>query len=161
MNDTLRTLYAFNLGYCQRLVEDITEEELLTVPTEGVNPPGWLLGHLAICTDYALANLGAEKQCPEAWHKMFGPKSKPAAPGSDHPSKAELMEALETGHKLVTEASMNVSTEQLSGPNPIEFLRGPLPTVGDLLAHLMATHEASHIGHLSNWRRQMGRPPLF
>lgn len=161
MNDTLRTLYAFNLGYCQRLMEDITDEDLLTAPNEGINPPGWLLGHLAICTDYALANLGADKKCPEEWHRKFGPRSKPAAPGSDHPSKAELMTALEAGHAAVDEVARKVAFEELTGENPIEFLRGSLPTVGDLLAHLLSTHEATHLGHLSNWRRQMGRAPLF
>jgi len=161
MNDTLRTLYAFNLGYCERLMEDISEDDLLTVPSSGVNHPGWLLGHLAVCTDYAMQSFGKEKRFPEEWHAMFGPGSQPASQGSEHPSKEELTKALREGHAAVVEASQGFSPEQLTAPNPIKFLRESLPTVADLVAHLMATHEASHIGHLSNWRRQMGRPPLF
>jgi len=35
-----------------------------------------------------------------------------------------------------------------------------LPTRGDLLAHILTTHEATHLGQLSAWRRQLGFPPV-
>ncbi|QDT00287.1 DinB family protein [Adhaeretor mobilis] len=161
MNDTFRNLYAFNLGYCEQLMEDIPQEELLIVPNPGVNHPGWQLGHLAVCTDYAMKSFGKEKRFSEEWHTMFGPGSQPASEGSSHPSKQELMKSLREGHAAVVEASHGFSPEQLTDPNPIEFLRVRLPTVADLVAHLMSTHEAAHIGHLSSWRRQTGRPSLF
>jgi hypothetical protein len=40
-------------------------------------------------------------------------------------------------------------------------LRHVFPTAGDLLAHLLTSHEATHVGHLSACRRGRGMPPLF
>lgn len=173
MDETFRTLYALNLGYCRRLIQDIEESEMYVQPSPGVNPPAWLLGHLAFCTDYALDLVGQPRRLPESWHEWFGMQSKPVPEPSEQelgpskekrlPTKEELWNRHAEGHEAVAEASKTVSAEVLAEPNPlpIEFLVRALPTKGDLLAHLMATHEAAHLGHLSNWRRQTGRPPLF
>lgn len=163
MDETFRTLYKLNLGYCQRLLEDIEESEMHLQPSPAVNPPAWLLGHLAICTDYALELMGDARRLPDSWHEWFGMQSKPVAEPGVYPTKEQLWERHAAGHEAVAEASKRVSDETLAerNPLPIPFLVRALPTKGDLLAHLMATHEASHLGHLSNWRRQTGRPPLF
>ena len=161
MNDHFRNLYAFNHGYCERLLADISDEEMLAQPSPDVNTPAWLLGHLTVCTDYALSIMGQEKRLPRTWAILFGPKTKPVSEKRPFPHKQELWEAYSAGHEAVTSASFDIAPELLEKPNSIEFLLEALPTSGDLLAHLMSTHEASHLGHLSNWRRQMGRPPLF
>lgn len=161
MNDYFRTLYAFNHGYCEQLLSDIADDEMLIQPSEGVNPPAWLLGHLAICTDFALGVLGREKKCPREWMVYFGPGSKPQPGDRTWPVRQALWKAYSEGHELVDAASRDFDPELLAQPNPVEFLVSAMPTAGDLLAHLMTTHECFHLGHLSNWRRQIGRAPLF
>jgi len=162
MNEYFRKLYAFNHGYCQQLLEDIGEDEMLIQPAAGVNSPAWLLGHLALCTDFALGILGQEKRLPRPWMVDFGPKSSPTPGKRPFPGKPELWQAYSTGHDAVEQATRGeIAPEMLSAANPVDFLQSVLPTAGDLLAHLMTTHESSHLGHLSNWRRQMGRGPLF
>lgn len=163
MSQTLLTLYDFNLAYCERLAGDITSEQMTAQPSPGVNPPAWLLGHLAICTDFGLQLLGKPNRLPAEWHQEFGPGSKPLSETHPYPEKDELLIALREGHAAVAAALAEADVSVLAEPNPLpfEFLQQTLPTKGDLLAHLMATHEASHLGHLSNWRRQMGLPPLF
>ena len=161
MNDYVRTLYAFNHGYCKNLLADIADDEMLHQPAEGVNTPAWLLGHLAICTDSALGMLGEEKRLPREWFVCFGPKSSPTPGERTWPSRQELWDGYSAGHEAVDAATHEISPELLAEPNPLEFLLAALPTKGDLLAHLMTTHESLHLGHLSNWRRQTGRPPLF
>ncbi len=162
MNEYFRTLYAFNHGYCKNLLADIGEEEMLLQPAEGVNSPAWLLGHLALCTDFALGVLGQEKRLSAEWMTNFGPGSSPTPANQPFPEKQPLWDAYATGHEAVEEATRGpIAPEYLSAANPVEFLQPVLPTAGDLLAHLMTTHESSHLGHLSNWRRQMGRAPLF
>lgn len=161
MNDYFRKLYAFNHNYCKQLLADVTDDEMLVQPSSAVNTPAWLLGHLAICTDFALGILEQEKQIPREWMVYFGPGSKPHPGDRTWPSKAELWDAYSSGHQLVDAATLDIDPPLLAKPNPIEFLQSDLPTSGDLLAHLMATHESLHLGHLSNWRRQTGRPPLF
>jgi len=163
MNDTIRTLYAFNFAYCQNLFADIGEEEMLKQPSANINPPAWLLGHLAICTDYALKMMDLDGRLPAEWHEEFGPDSQPLSRKYPYPSKQEMWDAYAAGHEVVESASREVLAETLQKPNPLpfKFLKQTLPTTGDLLGHLMTTHEASHLGHLSNWRRQMGRKQLF
>jgi len=38
----------------------------------------------------------------------------------------------------------------------IELVKAALPTVGDLLLHVMTAHPMLHLGQLSAWRRLMG-----
>ena len=163
MSQTLLTLYNFNLSYLERLTADIPEEQMTVQPTPHVNPPAWLLGHLAICTDMALGLLGQPTRLPQEWHAEFGPGSEPLSQQHPYPDKEELLIALREGHAAVAAALEAADLETLAEKNPVpmKFLQQTLPTKGDVLAHLMATHEASHLGHLSNWRRQMGLPPLF
>ena len=161
MNEYFRTLYAFNHGYCEELLSDISEDEMLTQPSPGVNPPAWLLGHLAICTDSALGLLGQEKLLPREWRVYFGPGSSPMPGERTWPGRQELWDGYSVGHEAVDASTCDIASELLCEPNPIEFLQSALPTKGDLLAHLMTTHESLHLGHLSNWRRQTGRKPLF
>lgn len=163
MNDSLLTLYSYNLGFCQRLLEDVEEEQMQHQPSPGVNPPSWIVGHLALATDYALGIMGEPKRLPEEWSQEFGPGSEPLSQQHPYPSKAELLIALKEGHAAVVAALPKVDPEALTAKNPLPspMLQRAFPTAGDLLAHLLSTHEAFHLGHLSNWRRQMGRPPLF
>ena len=163
MTPHLLTLYAFTLESCERLMDDISQEEMEHQPAEGVNTPAWILGHLAICTDFALGLLGKPKRLPDSWHEEFGPGTSPQSKKRQYPSREELLTALREGHEAVVAALPAVDSKALAGPNPLAmpFLQRTLPTAGDLLAHLLSTHEAAHLGHLSNWRRQTGRGPLY
>lgn len=161
MDQTFTNLYAFTLFFAESLMRDIDDTELRHQPSPGVNPPAWILGHLAICTDSALKLLGQPPRLPEAWHKGFGRGSDPASPDLPEVTKEELLTALREGHAAVVTALPSASAETLARPSPFKALADSLPTVGDLLGHLLTTHEAMHLGHLSNWRRQRGRPPLF
>lgn len=154
-------LYANMLHYGKLLTADLNDGQLLLQPLPGINTPMWVLGHLAVVSDQGLEVLGQPKVCPEAWHQAFTTGTKPDAGPQPQPSKAELLAALERGHDLLTRAARNASPAALDSPNPVPFLRTPYPTVADLLAHLMTTHEGIHLGQLSAWRRLMGLPPVL
>ena len=154
-------LYKFNLFLLEKMTEDISDSELSQQTAPGTNPPIWILGHLAVSTDYASKTLGIPTACPKAWHVDFGPGSTPLKMHDPAPTKDQLMEAIRSGHQRVTDAARNVTAEHLAAPHPVALLRGsPVETVGDLITHLMNTHEAMHIGQLSMWRRLTGRKPL-
>jgi len=155
-------LYDFVLGYVQRLMADVDDAQLAWSPQPGVHSAAWILAHLAIATDYALMNLGQKGAMPKEWHRRFGPGSAELSTGEPRPSKAELLEALAAGHARVKEAVKGARPEALQGPHPVKVLDGtPIKTVEQLIAHLMTTHAATHVGQLSFWRRCAGKPPLF
>ncbi|MBI5864603.1 MAG: DinB family protein [Planctomycetes bacterium] len=155
-------LYSFLLGYLKRLTADIDDAKLDWQPQPGVHSAAWILGHLAISTDYVLMNLGQKGACPKEWHKRYGPGSAELAAGESRPSLRELMTAIEQGHARVTEAVRNPDPATLAKPHPVRVLDGtPIQTVDHLIGHLLTTHAAAHIGQLSFWRRCAGLPALF
>ena len=76
-------------------------------------------------------------------------------------TRPELLATWEAGHERVDRAAKAAPEGSLDGPHSLEIptIKRLLPTKADLLAHLMTSHEASHIGHLSNWRRQSSKRP--
>lgn len=163
MFDRERVVYRATLDLLERLMDDVTNDELSKHPLPGMNPPRWILGHLAVSTDYGLRMLGQEPVVEPEWHKGFGPGSNNDDAGDLRPTKDELLTALRAGHDRVLAALDNADETALSQPHGITFasLDRGFPTRGDLLAFLMGGHEAFHIGQLSAWRRASGRSPLF
>jgi hypothetical protein len=155
-------LYGFVLDYIRRSAADISDAQLTEQPAPTMNPPLWILGHLAVATDYALVNLGQRPQCPKDWHRAFGMGSRPLAEMTQRPTKAELLAAIERGHAAVTAAVPQATAEMLEKPHPVEPLRSsPIQSVRDLISHLLTTHPMFHVGQLSYWRRHAGFQPYF
>jgi hypothetical protein len=157
------TLARFVAGYARLLVADLDDAALADPIAPGANHPAWILGHLAIATDYARQQLGLPAACPEAWHRRFGPGSTPEPDRALYPPKAELLAALEAGIAGVLDALPGADPAAMAAPHgvPIAFLRDAVPTRADLLAHLLTTHPAVHLGQLSLWRRARGLPGVL
>lgn len=156
-------LYGFTLSYGRMQALDIPDEQFADQPAAGVNHPAWIFGHLSISTDYALKQLGAETHCPPEWFKLFGPGSQAEPDRAKYPAKKTLLDAWKAGHEQVLAALPSADPAKLAAPHtlPMELLRKAFPRTRDLLAHLLTTHEAAHLGQLSMWRRLKGMKPLF
>ncbi len=161
MFETEFRINRFLLQYCQMLSADIPEERFAEQPLPGVNHPAWILGHLAISSDFAVAILGGEKVLPEHWYKLFGPGSTLTAVRADYPTRAELLLAIEAGYQHAREQAASATPEILAKPNPNRRLRGELPTVHDAYAFLLTAHFSLHLGQFSTWRRMIGLAPMF
>lgn len=162
MKELLLTLYDFQLGYIKMIVKDLDDEDLGTTPFAGANPPVWILGHLAVCTDYAARLLGERPVCPREWHKQFAPGTKPAEVAQPYPSKRDLVGAIINGHERVATALQNADLAKLNEPHAVELLKASnLKTNADVLAHLMTTHPAFHVAQLSACRRGKGLGPVI
>ena len=163
MMELVVPVFNLNLWYSQKLVADLTDEQMCAQPVEGrvMNHPAFLLGHLALVAgNFATGFVGAAPVCPEAWKELFNQGATPLADRSRYPSKAVLLKALEDAHARLADAVVKAAPEMLSQPAP-EKMRARFPTIGALLAGMMTAHEASHNGQLSAWRRAMGLPPVF
>jgi hypothetical protein len=156
------SVYAFSLSYIELLVGELSDQDLCDPLAPGANPPAWVLGHLAVVSDFALHSLGRPMVCPPAWHKQFGPKSDPSAMSKPYPTKAELMSALRRVHAEVTAAARTADAAAMDQPHSIAMFDGtPIRTVGEAVTLVMTAHEGVHIGQLSLSRRLRGRPHLF
>jgi hypothetical protein len=155
--------FAFQLGYCQRMLADIDNLELARQAIPGGNHPAWIVGHLCLAADNGLKMLGQPSRLDESFGKLFGRGSAPQADRGLYPTKETLVAKLASTHAALAAAVPAASAELLAKPNPlpVPMLQQALPTVGHLLSHLLTTHEAMHLGQLSAWRRAMGREPLF
>jgi len=59
-------------------------------------------------------------------------------------------------------AAVRADPDRMSQPQTSDFFKGsPVETIGDVVAHLMTSHLAFHLGQISAWRRLQGRPPLI
>jgi DinB superfamily len=163
MMDLILPVFNLNLWYSQKLVADLTDEQMCAQPVEGVvmNHPAFLLGHLALVAgNFATGFVDAAPVCPEEWKELFNQGAKPLADRSRYPSKAVLLQKLEEAHSRLADAVTKAAPEVLAQPAP-EKMRARFPTVGALLAGMMTAHEGSHNGQLSAWRRAMGLPSVF
>ncbi len=161
MLETETKIYAFMRSAFDLLLTGVDESKFADQPMPGMNPPAWILGHLAIVADRGCEVLGAPRQLSEAWHTQFGPGSTPSSKLSDYPSKAELLAALDAGHARLSSLALAADPALLAEPHGRERIAALLPTKGDLVAMMMTAHEGTHLGQLSTWRRCIGIPPLF
>jgi uncharacterized damage-inducible protein DinB len=149
-------------GLLQKLSNEFDDAAFQRPLTEGGNSPAYILGHLAIVNDYALRNLGQQRIASAEWHKRFRPGASPKDDTSPLPTKAELLEVLEKGRRLICEACMSVDPEKMNQPQTSDFFKdSPVKTVGDVVGHLLTTHLAFHLGQISAWRRMQGKPPII
>lgn len=155
------TIYRFMYRYGRQIIADLSEEQMKTPAFAGANPPSWIIGHLTVSADYALKIMGQPTLVAKNWHVMFGPGSSPMKHLDKHPGRAELLAAYEAGHEAVLTALPNVELEAMKAPSFFEPLIKDLPTMGDLLTHLLTSHEGFHVSQLSACRRAGGLSPLF
>jgi hypothetical protein len=157
------TVYEFLRRYCHLLVADIDDAQFACQPSPGLNPPAWLLGHLALVPDFLAHILGTSPHMDPAWLRQFGPGSVPSNDRAAYPSKVELLAAYEAAHDRMIAAVRQADPVALrvSHGVDLEILKVGLPTKADVVSHLLTSHEAAHLGQLSTWRCLVGLPRLF
>lgn len=156
MLDHVTYLYGFNLGFAQKLVKDLTNEQMAGQAGGVINHPAWSLGHLVVAADHMGHLLGLESSLPDGWRETFRTGGEPSDDPSDYPGKEEILAALEQQHARNTEAVKKADPSRFAEPHPNEETRDHFPTVGDMIVFLMTSHEMDHLGQIAAWRRAMG-----
>jgi DinB superfamily len=161
MKDLVLPSYNLTLNYARKLAADVPDEQMTAQPVPGrvMNHPAFVLGHLAWAGDVACWLLG-QPPAHADWKELFGMGTTPQADRSLYPSKADLVKALEDAHARVIDALDKAAPDALTQLPP-ERMRSRFPTVGHALLGLMTSHESTHLGQFSAWRRAMGLPSVF
>jgi hypothetical protein len=140
--------YTFSLGHLQRLVEDLSDGQMVRLPKGVVNHPAWTLGHLAAASNYVAKVLELDSTFPADWEEKFKTGGVPTTEASAFPSKEAILAELRAQHGRVADAMVHA--------DPAIFTKEYFPTIGDFCAYLMTAHEGNHIGQIVAWRRAMG-----
>lgn len=154
-------IYAFLLHYGKGLLADIPPEKMAFQPTPNSNTPAWHIGHLCVVGDFFCRVLGGESKCPREWREMFGRNSTPDPQAVGYPDKDTLIAAHIDTHERFSRAVAGIPAAKLEEPNPVADMRSVLPTFGDFTAHLLTSHEGTHLGQIAAWRNAVGLPRVF
>ena len=152
-----------NMQYGPKLVEDLTEDQMLAQPApEGKSPanhPAWIFSHLNAYHPVieSLIN-GVEFEDPK--QHPFGMLSKPEADPAIYETKQELVDRFVAGHQAVERLLSRQSDSLFAMPVKLSRWAEVMPTVGNALPYLMLNHENLHLGQLSAWRRIQGLPSV-
>lgn len=162
MVNTIIKQFDFNLAFANKLVEDVSEEQMTVIPSQGLeNHPAFTLGHLASGSAMTVEDLGGDFILPDGWKDFFlrkGPGD-PRQPllEEKYPLKNELLVELEKQHNKVKSHLLAATPEQLAASVQWRFGRF-MPTLLDAVLFMCVSHEAMHLSQLSAWRRAMGLP---
>ena len=151
-----------NLDYGQRLVEDLTNEQMSIQLVESglpANHPAWVYSHLNVYIPIIQKLILGEAFEDPKGHR-FGMQSKPESDGSIYAGKDILLQEFVSGHERVIELLEEKGDACLEQEVQLERWRGPMPTTGVALPYLMLVHENQHFGQISAWRRVQGMPSV-
>jgi len=162
MLQPLLDAYEKNLTYAKRLAGDLPNEWICEQPSDGVNHPAWIVGHLALTSDRMAGQrlLGLSPQLPDNWTGLFGPGTVPSSDRTEYPLMEDLLTALRGIHAHLDRAVRGHDPQHMSQPIQDDELAGMFPTVGHGLMQVLVRHEMLHLGQFSQWRRIQGFPAV-
>lgn len=153
--------YKHSGEYAERLVADLTPDEMIAQPVAGVvmNHPAWVLSHLSAYAPVMTKMLGGVEPADPLTHR-YGRESSPQADLGEYPPRDALVAHFLTVRHQLAEAFTKADEDHLGAPVLIERWKSRWPSIWHACVTLMTTHEAVHLGQLSAWRRAGGRPSV-
>ena len=150
-----------NGDYAERLVADLSPEEMVSQPVAGVvmNHPAWILAHLSAYAPVMSKMLAGVAPTDPLMHR-YGRQSTPVDDLAEYPPKDALVAHFLTVRHELAEAFDKADEDTLGGPVLIERWKERFPSLWHACITLMMTHETTHLGQLSAWRRAGGRPAV-
>lgn len=156
MNDMLMMQLGVTQGIFHVNTAGVTHEESLSQPVESGNCMNWIAGHLVTAYNSILPSLGEETVWDEAQDEIYKRGSGPLTGRSGVVDFDDIRSALDAAHERVMRGLGNLAVERLAEPAPYSPGNNPDETLGSLL-HLIAFHQAYHVGQLGLGRRLVGK----
>ncbi len=159
--DLLLRSWSQHRDYAARMTADLSDPDMVAQPVRGVvmNHPAWVLGHLSAYPPVLTAMLSRFKPDDPKDHP-FGKDSKPLSDMSVYGTKESIVGDYFRVHDELAATMGRVDPVVLHDPIGVDRWRERFPTVAHAAFYLMTTHEATHLGQLSAWRRAGGRPAV-
>lgn len=136
--------------------DGVTHQESVHQPTESGNCLNWIAGHLVTAYNSVLPSLEEDVVWDEVRAETYKRGSDPLVVPEDAIEFAEVVETFATAHDRVMRGLGNLAPDRLSEPAPYSPGNNPDETLGTLL-HLIAFHQAYHVGQLGLGRRLVGK----
>jgi hypothetical protein len=161
--DGLTFAWNKNRDYAASLVADLDDQQMILQPApEGkaeANHPAWVLSHLnAYVAVIKSIVQGVDFEDPKG--HPFGMLSKPCGDASVYASKESLIAEFVNGHDEVSSLLKSHGEPVLANEIKLERWQEVMPSASIALPYLMLSHENSHLGQLSAWRRIQGMPSV-
>lgn len=153
--------FDLTIAFMQRLVADLSDEEMIMQPSGVPNHAVWTLGHVIHSCQAIAGELGVRPWLAEDWESYFGYGSSPNDVITlPHLSKPLLLASFAEASDRLRTALLATDESRLLEPLPDAKACEILPTVGHALLQVVSAHTAFHAGQLAVWRRAIGRAPV-
>lgn len=159
--DAVVRTWAKQRDYAQRLVADLSAEDMVLQPVAGVvmNHPAWVYSHIGLYPPVLTAILRGEPFEDPA-KSPYGKESKPSNDLKAYQPKVRLLEKFFKDHDELGDTLARVDERVLAQVVPLERWTTRFPYIADVVVHLMIDHEMGHLGQVSAWRRAGKRPSV-
>lgn len=148
--------FGFTNGVFHQNTEGVTHEESLVAPKPAGNCMNWVLAHLLVARNSALAMLGEGPVGSPAKLERFARGSKPLTDAAEALDWEEMREAWNAAQEKIQAGLGKITDEQLAAPLPEDRNPFRLANVGEMFT-VLAFHETYHIGQLGVIRRTIGK----
>ena len=139
-------------------IGDLTEEELLTVSVDGMNPIAWQLGHIIAGEQGMLDSVkpGASPPLPPGFAEAHAKET--GAPNTFKPfcSKDEYLRVWKVQREATLATLDALTDEQLDADTGLSYA----PT-GAAVMNMLGVHPLMHLGQFVAVRRKLGKPVVI
>ncbi len=146
-------------GYLLRLLESLSDEQLVARAGGAGNHALWIMGHIAHSDDAVVSTFTGEPSCLPGGHDaLFATKTSVSDNAADYPNRDELLNRMTKARERVTgwvkslddKSALQASPKQLA-----PFARNPIAA-----AHGVSQHEFMHAGQVATIRASLGLQPF-
>lgn len=159
--DPIRMAHKTSLGMVETYLADLSDDELLFRPVEGMNPIAWQLGHLLISERQMLefVSPGSSPPLPDGFADAYGRETPEHRDHSHYATKAEYLDLLRAQRAASASVLESISDAELDAPGPPK-MASYAPTKGAVLL-MIGMHQAMHIGQFVAVRRTLNKPVVI
>jgi DinB superfamily len=162
LTDLLADSLHRNLMMASWMLGDFSDADMLARPVPGANHATWQIGQVT-ASEARLSKMlkpGMAIELPAGYAEKFTKHTAAIDDPAAFPNKAQLLDQLARVRAATVAIVKSMTEADLAAP-----MQGPMaeffPTHGHVVANLIPTHLAMHVGQIQVIRRKLGKPHLM